>query len=613
MTTELIDIISSKEDDEWEQSINSNNFKEGVFCIHRSWGLGKIKKIDESNDRVIIDFKGKPSHQMALDFAYTSLTVLSFNHLLVLKEEKLSYLQKLSLENPEELIKIFVLSFRQKATPERLQAVLCPEVISADQWKKWWENSKKIIKKSASIRIPSRKSEPIVILDKAPDNYSLIIETLQSALPPRKKIDALYKILKEIDNWNDQDQALKVVASIESLLQQPKEDSFPTLDFVLLKEEIIQKAKIPLPSVKEEDLFFYIPQKYDLLLSSLLRLSSINQERVLWLLWERRNKPIELFFDLLINADGKLAENIVKIFEQSGLTDLLLEKFSRLIRERVLSVELLYWFCKNRNNLLQPLLNSDLFYCILYVLERELGSVGKKAEKLYDLLTTGTGLIQDLLSGSSLDDVKDITRTVLLSPVFRELDKRSLLGAIVKVRPEVQELISGNRGIEEENTLIVSWSSLEEKKRELDELVRKKIPENSKEIAHARSYGDLRENHEYKAAKEMQAVLMRRKAELESMISKARATDFSDVDTSVVNIGTVVHFTNLETNTPSSIAILGAWDSNPSKGIISYLAAFGQSLLGHKPGDVLQVSMEDGNTKKIRIDKITRWIDAPSV
>ena len=73
--------------------------------------------------------------------------------------------------------------------------------------------------------------------------------------------------------------------------------------------------------------------------------------------------------------------------------------------------------------------------------------------------------------------------------------------------------------------------------------MQKKIPANSKEIAIARSYGDLRENHEYKAAKEMQKILMRQKDELEAQMMRARGMDFSNAKTDAVNIGTVVQAT----------------------------------------------------------------------
>src|SRR5213595_2597529 len=112
------------------------------------------------------------------------------------------------------------------------------------------------------------------------------------------------------------------------------------------------------------------------------------------------------------------------------------------------------------------------------------------------------------------------------------MDKRSLLARIVKSHPAVQSLISGEQ-TKQDTTLIVSWESLERRKIDYADLVHKKIPANSKEIAIARSYGDLRENHEYKAAKEMQKILMRRKVELEGQLIRARGTDFANAKTDV--------------------------------------------------------------------------------
>src|SRR5205807_7673583 len=126
---------------------------------------------------------------------------------------------------------------------------------------------------------------------------------------------------------------------------------------------------------------------------------------------------------------------------------------------------------------------------------------------------------------------------------------RSLLARIVKSYPAVQSLISGEQS-RHDAALLVSWESLERRKNAYTELVQKKIPANSKEIAIARSYGDLRENHEYKAAKEMQKLLMRQKAELETQLVRARGTDFTTSPADVVGMGSVVRATDLETSHP---------------------------------------------------------------
>jgi transcription elongation GreA/GreB family factor len=133
--------------------------------------------------------------------------------------------------------------------------------------------------------------------------------------------------------------------------------------------------------------------------------------------------------------------------------------------------------------------------------------------------------------------------------------------------------------------------------------VQKKIPANSKEIAIARSYGDLRENHEYKAAKEMQKILMRRKGELERDLVRARGTDFANVRTDVVGPGTKVQVTELGGGQKETYTICGAWDSEPEQQIVSYLTPLAQSLLNKKVGEEVEFEM-DGQKKRYRIDSI---------
>jgi len=149
----------------------------------------------------------------------------------------------------------------------------------------------------------------------------------------------------------------------------------------------------------------------------------------------------------------------------------------------------------------------------------------KRSNKLRDFILDDPTLLVELIGTADLEVIKDLTRALQLSPCFDDMSKRSLLARIVKSYPAVQTMISGEQSKSEkaETTLVVSWESLERRKNEYAELVQKAIPANSREIAIARSYGDLRENHEFKAAKEMQKILLRRKGELEAQIVRARA------------------------------------------------------------------------------------------
>jgi len=192
-----------------------------------------------------------------------------------------------------------------------------------------------------------------------------------------------------------------------------------------------------------------------------------------------------------------------------------------------------------------------------------------------------------------------------LSPVFDDMNKRSLLARLVKKHPAVQSLVSGEQ-TKQDSTILVSWDSLERRRLEYQELVQKKIPANSKEIAIARSYGDLRENHEYKAAKEMQKILMRQKEDLEAALNRARGADLTNVSTEVVGPGTIVQLTDVQSNHVETFTVLGAWDSDPDKGIISYLTPVAMALVNHKVGDEVEIEMS-GQKRRQHIDKITAW------
>jgi transcription elongation GreA/GreB family factor len=279
----------------------------------------------------------------------------------------------------------------------------------------------------------------------------------------------------------------------------------------------------------------------------------------------------------------------------------------RLVNQHTAGSELLLWLGRDRSDAYADILGPEVFRAMLTAMERDQFNE-RRSNRLRDFILDDQELLVELIGSADLEVIKDLTRALQLSPCFDDMDKRSLLARIVKSYPAVQTMISGEQSKSEkaESALVVSWESLERRKNEYAELVQKAIPANSKEIAIARSYGDLRENHEFKAAKEMQKILMRRKGELENQIVRARGSDFANPRTDVVGIGDVVAVTDLEHNHAEHFTILGAWDSDPDKGVISYLTAVGQALLNTKPGQEVEVPAQGGK-KRYRVDSITAF------
>jgi transcription elongation GreA/GreB family factor len=104
----------------------------------------------------------------------------------------------------------------------------------------------------------------------------------------------------------------------------------------------------------------------------------------------------------------------------------------------------------------------------------------------------------------------------------------------------------------------------------------------------------------------MQKILMRQKEDLEAALNRARGQDFANASTEAVGPGTIVLATDLATNQPESFTILGAWDSDPDKGVISYLTPVAMALLGRKVADEVEFELH-GSKRRHRIEKIEAW------
>ena len=136
---------------------------------------------------------------------------------------------------------------------------------------------------------------------------------------------------------------------------------------------------------------------------------------------------------------------------------------------------------------------------------------------------------------------------------------------------------------------VTSIASQKRMQAELKHLIEVLIPQNAEAVAYARSFGDLRENAEYDAAKEQRRFLQRRRSDLEKSLGFMEVTNFSDVGlTDTVVPGCRVFLKDAK-GKEVSYYILGAWDGDVDRGRIAYKAPLGQALVEHKVGDTVKL------------------------
>jgi transcription elongation GreA/GreB family factor len=570
--------------------------KPGTFCLHKSWGFGRVAEWNLLLNQIVIDFAGKKSHPMQIQYAAENLTPLAPDHFLARKATDLASIKKFAREEPVALVRNIIESLDGQATVAQIGEWLVGDVLTEAEWKRWWESTKKLLKGSGAFSIPVKKAEPIQLRGEGMSHTDELIASFNKARQPKEQIATLDQIIKFHQQFKEPEKQLQaIIATIENMAVR-NQKMHPELAFELIiaRDDLLERVPQLHTTHIGLALSKLILEEEKRLLLVLPKLPAAKEKRVLQALpsvlgprWTERA------LQLMQGSHGRMVAQIPRILSEAGQHTELRTMLGRGIREHSATSEMLAWLCSEREGW-SELITPDLLGAIFATLEREQHNTPGRASKLHRALVEDRQLLGDIFKKADVAIARDAVRRLQLSPLFDELTKRSLLGRIVKVYPELEGMITGAQPQEKVAPLIVSWSSLERRKTEYEELVKVKIPENTKEIALARSYGDLSENFEFKAAKQMQTVLMRRKAELEQMLENARGTSFENVDTARVSIGTIVTLRGAETNKEEIYTILGAWDGDPDRHIISYQTAIGQALLGHKAGDAVPLNTEHG-------------------
>lgn len=568
----------------------------GTFVVHKSWGFGQVDAVNFLVSQMTIHFTAKKGHPMQLQYAAETLEPLAPDHILAQVAADAAAVKTRANGDAVGLMRALLGSFGGKATQDQITQALVPAVFSEAEFKKWWEATKKTLKRDGHFVVPAKKTAPFELRATPVSHAAEFLTALANARQLKDQLTALDQILKNLGEFTDAaTQLTPVLATADSQARKNQRlNTAQALEMLLTRDEIAEKTSLPkgadalavdqilrdekrrlvtligdLPAAKHKRVFAEIPAAFG-------------------------DDWPAVALDLATRGSTRLVTEAARLLEEKGQTEALLKGIDREIRDHAITSETLIWLCKERDGVVADLVNPRLLSSIIGALERDQFDEAKRDRRLHDLLLNDKELLPDLIATATLEDMRNIMQKLMRTPVFEELNKRSLLGRIIRLFPEMQALVSGDSDAKQE-TLVVSWESLEKRKIAFDELVNKTIPENVKEISVARSYGDLRENFEFKAAKEMQRVLGRRRSEMERDLSLARGTDFANSDATRASIGTIVTLRETTDGRLDVYTILGAWDGDPEKGIVSYQSALAQALMGHQPGEQVTVPTEHGD------------------
>jgi len=589
----------------------------GVFCHENTWGFGVVKRLDDFYLKVIIDFVGKAEHPMSFAYAGETLDVVGDDHLMARQHKDPKAMADLIKNDPAEVARIALKSYGPLSSP-RLKDVLVPVLMPEADWKGFWDGARRGLKNDPLIEIPSKRNEPIRILarEKAYDAEWF------AGFTAERDTDRLLELVAELDSE----------VEIKNLPADLKAALTERLGFVAKaggsrRPELTARAVMTAYQLgvagdevdwKAHTESLMPPKVFQKTLNAL---SSRDIGRFLaYLAGIDAARLHDLLLSLLLRMELTTLNEAMEFLIAAGKDKECADVIRPLAASRKAGMEILVWLCRHVDTMVtwRVAKPAELLIQVVDAFAVECSYGALKAQNALREIMEQRSWLEDMLG--RLDDRQrhDFLKKVSDAPGWEPASRRSVMARMIKLYPELTKVAAGEEPTAEEKAAapkgrFTSTRSYRARQDALRKLVEEEVPKNSRDIGVARSYGDLRENSEYKFAKEHQRLLMQRQAEMERDLKAVATTEFDNVTTEKAGPGTCVTVKRPDGRT-DRYSILGEWDGEESLGIVSNLSRLAQVLDGHVAGDEVVLPGTDNNAASTIVeislfpDAVKHWL-----
>ncbi|BDA79463.1 transcription elongation factor GreA [Leptospira kobayashii] len=571
------------------------------YVMHRNWGVGKITSISQTGDSIFVDFAEKKEHKLSIQMAITSLKPLKKDHIWVQHYENKAGVISLFQDNLAEFLTQLLKSYDNKMLVADMKNELIGTFLKAEDWSKWWAKVKSVLKKEANIGMNPKKKDEVVYHEKAITHSETLTQKFQATSDVNKKLEIAMEAVRDADEANeageffishyvDEENARDSVRRLSAYLYlEEAAKAWPTEEF----SHKIREAEL-------QSLIQGLSKEEALKISKSLENTDIKKgfkDLIRAHHPESINILIGLLFEVPVKVNRSVFQNLVSDEKYAEL-NLFIETVSNKSKEHP---EVFLWVAKS---ILSHTWKFDWMNVSEESLVIRVFRILKPLAKIEDKGTKLKNQAMDILFGKDNTLLKDILQNAddeyvrKLYALFREvtyvtdLEKDQLFSLINELKPNlVWDEYEGEDEADDDplsnlpsDVVLVTRQAFNAKKGEFEHLVNVEMLENSRDIGEAQEKGDLRENAEYKAAMEKQVQLQAAIKKLEAELKSARILDLSEVKSEKVGIGNTVKLKNKKTGEVVTYSILGAWDADTEKNIISYQSPLAKSLFGKHVG-----------------------------
>lgn len=571
------------------------HMEKGNFVFHTGgWDVGEIVDVSPVREQLAVEFEfvaGRKHFTFAN--AFKTLIPLSQEHFLARRFANPDLLEQQARKNPLEVIQALLRDMGPKTAAE-IKEELCELVIPEGDWSKWWQGSRAKLKKDPIIETPSTIKQPFKLRKAEISAQELLHQALQGAATSGALVQQCYTLTRDMPSiLNDPTIVATLKEAILPLLEE--ENLWPPLEM-----EIAIFFENTLGELLPERTLRELIQKYgahDDLINGIEILAY--RKQALIAIRDHRSDWVERFLSLLRSLQSNpLRDYVLKELNESEGKAALSDAINELLQNPLDNPEVFLWyFQKLLTTEGQELPFSDkesleTFFESFLILYSQLESRGENREllkKMYNLLSGQRfAVVRHLLEGSSLDFTKEYLLLISKCQTLSDHDLKILRSLAEVVHPSLGISKKDKSHLLTDGHII--WTTQEgylKAKQQLP-ILGTEIVENAREIEVARSHGDLRENAEYKFALERRAELQRKLKHLTEQMNRLRIATKDDFSPHEVGVGSVVVLDNKLKDEKSRYTILGPWDADPEKGVLSFQSQLAQAMIGLKKGDSFQ-------------------------
>lgn len=607
----------------------------GEVYSHAYWGQGIIQSLDIPANKIVLDFDAEKGKTLAIDFFLKHLTYLPPDSFLAMRAKTPEQLSEMAEADPLKVVTLAVQGAGGRMKQQDLKTLFLDRVIPESSWNSWWGRARSELQLSPMVDFNARGgAHAEIVLRDQPRTIEEEVQELffgpEAGLSERiAAAGKLASAQKASGMRPDAELVNKMVHQLASEFSDQTElTTVERAEMAFLAQDLQAMAGNGSLFAEPADLVRQITDYEDLLHFG-------NEDyavRALAILLERDSDAgVEQAAEQFPRASSRLAQAIWKAADTEHHTQVAVRALRRLLDHPLESPDTYVWAVRSIlegrwEHLSDYIMLSTLVPELIrnvedwnHLFQREAG-----AEEQRPAMKLLVGKVRAMLQARnfapicaaaeqmSVDEVHELHHAIQTADAFNQGFKTAVEHQLLLTRKDLEtasQAAAAATAAESE----FHWCTpraREMKLAELRELNTVTIPANALEIEKARAEGDLKENAGYIYAKEKQKLLAQQSARLQMDLSTARPFNPGRVRTDTVGFGVSFDAEDLASGQQEHYTVLGRFETDPDKHIISYQSPFMQPFVGRKPGDEVLVKPPEGGEKRYRIVSISNALES---